>query len=82
MASDNSIILYCETLPVRILNLTILLRGYTEGINIFLSLGFPRGAVVKYLPALWETWVRFPSWEDPLEKGKAPHSNILAWRIP
>ena len=29
-----------------------------------------------------ETWVRSLSWEDPLEKGKAIHSSILAWRIP
>ena len=29
-----------------------------------------------------ETWVRFLGWEDPLEKEKATHSSILAWRIP
>ena len=29
-----------------------------------------------------ETWVQSLSWEDPLEKGKATHSRILAWRIP
>ena len=29
-----------------------------------------------------ETWVHFLVWEDPLEKGKATHSSILAWRIP
>ena len=28
------------------------------------------------------TWVQSLGWEDPLEKGKAIHSNILAWRIP
>ena len=37
--------------------------------------------VVKNLPAMWETWVRSLSWEDPLEKGTAIHSSILAWRI-
>ena len=37
--------------------------------------------LVKNLPAMQETWVRSPSWEDPLEKGKATHSSILAWRI-
>ena len=31
---------------------------------------------------MWETWVRSLDWEDPLEKGKATHSSILAWRIP
>jgi len=37
---------------------------------------------VKNLPAMWETQVRSLGWEDPLEKGKATHSSILAWRIP
>ena len=38
--------------------------------------------MVKNPPALWETCVRSLGWEDPLEEGMAPHSNILAWRIP
>jgi len=38
--------------------------------------------LVKNPPAMWETWVRYLGWEDPLEKGKATHSSILAWRIP
>ena len=38
--------------------------------------------LVKNLPAMWETWVQDLGWEDPLEKGKATHSSILAWRIP
>ena len=38
--------------------------------------------LVKNLPAVWETWVQSLGWEDPLEKGKAVHSSILAWRIP
>ena len=37
--------------------------------------------MVKNLPAMWETWVQFLGWEDPLEEGIATHSNILAWRI-
>ena len=37
---------------------------------------------VKNPPAMWETWVRSLGWEDPLEKGMATHSSILAWRIP
>ena len=36
----------------------------------------------KNLPATQETQVRPVHWEDPLEKGKATHSSILAWRIP
>ena len=38
--------------------------------------------MVKSLPEMQETWVRSLGWEDPLEKGVAPHSSILAWRIP
>ena len=38
--------------------------------------------MVKNLPAMQETWVQSLGLEDPLEKGKATHSSILAWRIP
>ena len=38
--------------------------------------------MVKNPPGMRETWVRSLGWEDPLEKGKATHSSILAWRIP
>ena len=38
--------------------------------------------LVKNPPAVEETWVRSLGWEDPLEKGKATQSSILAWRIP
>ena len=38
--------------------------------------------MVKNLPAVKETQVRFLGWEDSLEKGMATHSSILAWRIP
>ena len=37
--------------------------------------------LVKNLPAVQETWVRFLGWEDPLEKEVATHSSILAWKI-
>ena len=37
--------------------------------------------MVKNLPPVQETWVQSLGQEDPLEKGKAPHSSILAWRI-
>ena len=37
---------------------------------------------VKNQPAMQETWVRSLIWKDPLEKGKATHFSILAWRIP
>ena len=38
--------------------------------------------LVKNPPTTWKTWVRSLGWQDPLEKGKATHSSILAWRIP
>ena len=38
--------------------------------------------MVKNLPAVWEVWVRSLGREDPLEKGMATHSRILAWKIP
>jgi len=38
--------------------------------------------MVKNLPAMQETSVLSLNWEDPLEKGMATHSSILAWRIP
>ena len=37
---------------------------------------------LKNLPAMQEIWVRSQGRDDPLEKGMATHSNILAWRIP
>ena len=46
---------------------------------INLSMG---NSVVKNLPAMQETWVRFLGWEDPLEKEMATHSSVLAWEIP
>ena len=65
--------------------------------SLFISLNFcfifiwtgPMGAraslvaqMVRHLPAVLETWVRFLSQEDPLEKEMATHSSTLAWRIP
>ena len=38
--------------------------------------------MIKNLPVIQETQVRFLGWKDPLEKGMATHSGILAWRIP
>ena len=58
--------------PVRFL-------GWEEGIGYPLqcSWAFLLAHLVKNPP----TWVQFLGWEDPLEKGKATHSSILAWRI-
>ena len=38
--------------------------------------------MVKNLPAMQEIWVRSQGRDDPLEKGMATHSSILAWRVP
>ena len=46
------------------------------------SMGFLKGSVVKNLPAMQESWIQFQGQEEPLEKGMATHSSILAWRIP
>ena len=37
--------------------------------------------MLKNLPEMQETWVQSLCWDDPLKKGMAPHSSILAWRI-
>ena len=37
---------------------------------------------IKNQSAMWETWVQFLGWKDPLEEGMTTHSNIRAWRIP
>ena len=58
-------------------------RSTGEGIDYPLqySWAFLVVQLVKNPPAMQETWVQSLSWEDPLEKGKATHSSILAWRI-
>ena len=59
-------------------------RSSGEGIGYSLLCSWASLVVqlVKNLAAMQETWVRTLGWEDPLEKGKATHSSILAWRIP
>ena len=59
-------------------------RSPGEGIGYLLQYSWtsPVTQTVKNLPAMQETWVQSLHWEDPLEKRKATHSNILAWRIP
>ena len=46
-----------------------------------LTNGLPLAQLLNNPPAMWETWVQSLGWEGPLEKGKATHSSILAWRI-
>ena len=49
---------------------------------IYLLMSFPVAQLVKNLPAMQETQAQSLGWEDPLEKGMATQSGILAWRIP
>ena len=56
--------------------------GFQNMLMVRYPLGFPVAQLVKNPPAMPETWVQSLGWEDPLEKGKASHSSILAWRIP
>ena len=56
--------------------------------QIFVKLPIPHKCIpslvaqlVKNLPVMQETWVRFLAWEDPLQKEMATHSSVLAWRI-
>ena len=57
-------------------------RGPKERSHLGCGMGFLVAQLVKNLPAMRETWVGSLGWEDPLEKGKATHSSILAWKIP
>ena len=59
-------------------------RSPGEGIGYALQYSWTYLVVqlVKNPPAMQETWIQFLGWEDPLEKGKATPSNVLAWRIP
>ena len=59
-------------------------RSTREGIGYPLQYSWASLVVqlVKNPPTMRETWFWSLGWEDPLEKGKATHSSILAWRIP
>ena len=59
-------------------------RSTAEGIGYPLQYSWASlvAQLVKNPPAMWETWIRSLGWEDPLEKGTATHSSLLAWRIP
>ena len=55
---------------------------YTNWVIIYTYRASLVAQLVKNLPVMRETLVQSLGWEDPLEKGKATHSSILAWRIP
>ena len=60
--------------------------GRLVGEGVDYPLQYPLASLVAQLvtnlPAMKETWIQSLGWEDPLEKGKATYSSILAWRIP
>ena len=57
-------------------------KSQTRLIDFHYPLSTLVAQMVKNLPKMRETWVQSLDWEDPLGKGKATHSSILAWRIP
>jgi len=58
------------------------MKSYWEFSYMFRRfLCFPGGLVVKSSPAMWAMQFQSLGWEDPLEKGMATHSSILAWRM-
>jgi len=59
-------------------------RSAGEGIGYPLqySWAYLVAQLIKNMPAMWETWVQSLGLGDPLEKGKATHFSLLAWRIP
>ena len=72
-----------EKLPIFIYNASIIFMTKLDKGNMGKKLQTNLTLIaqlVKNLPAMWETWVQSLGWEDPLEKGKATHSSILAWR--
>ena len=64
--------------------LDVAVQVFLEEINILIRRLWASlvAQLVKNPPAVQETWVQFLGREDPLEKGKATPSSILAWRIP
>ena len=59
-------------------------RSPGEGIGYLLQCSWASlvAQAVKNPPEVWETWVQFLGWEDPLEEGMTTHSSILPWKIP
>ena len=69
-----------ELFPCLAIRVTPNGRSPGEGIHYPLQYSWASlvAQMVKKLPAMWETWVLSLGWEEPLEKGKATHSSILA----
>ena len=54
-------------------------RLFNRGYAIFME---NVAQMIKRLSTMWEIWVRFLGWEDPLEKEMATHSRTSAWKSP
>ena len=80
--NNNSIINYLLYIfwPFRVR--TSLLLFYTSISTSLTGRAFLVAQLVKNPPVIQDTWVQSLGWEDPMEKGKANQSSILAWRIP
>ena len=63
----------CTILPQNLFNQSLFL--FFPGTSLVAQ-------TVKRLSTMWETWVQFLGWEDPLEKEMAIHSSTIAWKIP
>ena len=64
------------------IELFVVFEIHITGHPVFYQVASLIAQLVKNPPAVQETPVRFLGWEDPLDKGAATHSSILAWRIP
>ena len=74
-------------LIVVLISISLIMRGIEHLFHMLIShlyvfFVFPGDSPVKNSLAMQETWVWSLGWEDPLEKGMAPHSSTLAWEIP
>ena len=81
----------CQNLPERVSNYKFPPHSnlFTQNLGpvmvdlfIYIVKVFPGSSAVKNPPAMQEMRVQSLGWEDPLEKGTAIHSSVLAWRIP
>ena len=80
--SKKKVTLHESSIPLSCRQFFLLSFCSTFSLCCLILLGFPGGSVVKTLPAMQETQVQVLGPKDPLEKGMATYSSILAWRIP
>ena len=66
---------------IKSLSSSMQFKSPANGLSFLLPWASLVAQLVKNLPEMWETWVWSLGWEDPLEKGTATYSSILAWII-